>query len=408
MPLKWDQISTVLKILHEVQLGKEQKKMFSCGESFQELLSSEITKLFSTQISDRLDFLRLLARYQVNDLSFEPSASMQKGYIDKYKDLISSESHGLSIAMAKCLRADIPKAYTAHDLKKFINEVVTVSSVDAFNLNFEKDLFYYKINHGFWEKIRFVLCPIEDQVEQRSIPFKREKLSRTLFKTGFVHALHSLHQWNLSFPHKHILPGFSLGNGACSHSDILQSWGQSPRYYIWGANTIHSFNAWIRVMPSVSMPVSVAEGAFPKLTSMDHTLGDILLNAASNSDEILFIVPSFLDGIHLRGASIPTDQFLIHPFRVHEVWAPTIAILTKKIFSRLSESKRILIFVQAGSFSALIALFLAKIRIDCGDTKGKILLFDLGQVFNVFMEEKKGPWAKQGFGADSNIFHWPN
>tara|TARA_B100000674_G_scaffold338330_1_gene282790 strand:+ start:2770 stop:3930 length:1161 start_codon:yes stop_codon:yes gene_type:complete len=379
---------------------------------YSELIDEEIQHLLMGRGKHKSNFHQFINNSGLNRTNISDSTRHQILFLEPSLKFFVNRNSCFANTLKENLNQQVKIAHTFDDIKKLIVNTVISAPVELSANSFENDFFFFKVNHGFWERLCHVLSPeTDDLLEHRELSISKTRISQRFFDTGFALALHALYEWHFSMMQSSIefsnsiYSGFSLADGSELHQDCLISMSRRRRTYLYASNAIHGFNSWCLAMNNIDLPVSVCDGSFPKIKSMNNQLRSILLDAASVSDEILYLVPTTLKGIKLVGIDLPSEEILLSSREIHSCWAPTLSILMKYISERLILGKRILIFNQAASASALIALFIAKIKHNLFSDQGKILFFDLGQVYNASMEgEKIGPWANRNIEKGEKIF----
>lgn len=279
--------------------------------------------------------------------------------------------------------------------------------IDPFIPPDDGDLFYVKINHGFWEQIYWVFGgdydPTRMRVEDPS-HFRAHYAD-----SGFLEPLQDLIGRALSddgreirFADVHF--GVNLSGGMFDHATVLSSLTITPDNRVMVGSAI-GLTAYFHALCG-PRKIHFCEGSFAKHGVATGALRSCLQSFAAKSEKIIFVVPPHLRGIRLADAGIPQEVIFVSGTLVHESWAASLYVTTRHILEQLDKSDAIMVLTQSAVFSAVLGLFLKEAKNAFSLLSKRIYFFDLGQVLDIANPLDGGPWLKNNeVRGDLSLFH---
>lgn len=291
-------------------------------------------------------------------------------------------------------------------IRSFADARFDVAPMPDLRASGDHDIYYAKINHGFWEQMYAAIAP-PDPVKMR-IKNPAERRARYL-ASGFADALAAAmegaaHQEQGSIRFPGVQFAVSLASGSHDHADVLAGFdARSPveRQIVIGAAI--GIAAWFEAVFPRQRP-SFFDGSFPKRGLESGALRATLEWAASASQRIIFVVPPHLEGIRLTGTTTPQETFLVPATTIHEGWAACLHAVASHVLTRLAEDHSVLVITQSAVFSALLGLFLAQAKPRLLGTAHRLRYFDLGQVLDIAVPNAGGLWARHLAKGDLSLF----
>ena len=298
-------------------------------------------------------------------------------------------------------------AQTFHDC---VTDRLQIQSRTHFECDPDRDFWYFKINHGYWEQL-FRIFGTYDASKMRvpdAAPFRHAYVD-----SGFTFVLEALmlrlarvQARRVSFPDVYF--GFSLQAGSESHETLLEGFPSRPvmaqRIPLGAA--IGLFAVFGSVFGDCR--ITLEDGSFPKRAAMAGTLRETLLGFARHADRILFVVPPHLQGVTLTGVDTPQETLVLPGTRVHECWAAALWSVGREIFQRLETDERVMVITQSAVFAAMLGLFLRAAKHALGLEHRRIFFLDLGQVLDSAAPTRGGPWITRYEVGDPSLFCIPN
>ena len=292
-------------------------------------------------------------------------------------------------------------------LHRIVAERIAIERQDRFACDPDRDFWYFKINHGFWEQ----LYGIHGFVDPTKMRFTASVRYREAYvDSGFAAALESLilafardDGQTITFPGMHF--GMSLEAGNHDHETVLRRFSlPSPlrQAVVLGA-TIGLLGVFDTLFGERRL--RFADGSFPKRAAMEGTLRETLGAFARVADRVVFVVPPHLSGLALDGAAVPQECLLVPGGRVHACWAAALQAITGQILARLETDDRVLVITQSAVFAALLGLFLRAAKEAMALGGKQIFFFDLGQVLDSATPELGGIWITRHEVGDPSLFY---
>ena len=282
--------------------------------------------------------------------------------------------------------------------KEIVNEVSRTFAIEHLDLLSVFDATGFvsiKINHAYWEELTVL------GFEAAGIPcirgVHRDNLNT---RCRFDHLLIT----SLRKQQEHAAKqGFEPGSFATPHFSLGVSFGNgdhlTSHYLSIPIGPIHK-GAAIGCLGFMQQIFSaknyrLADGSAAKSLIWKQQCDEFFSRIVAHSDVVVFIVPSHLRGIHIRGWQGPKTTIVIPSLYVQVLWPSVIAVVAGKLAAIFSESRRVNILVQAGVMSATLGIMVDLMRNTYPDTQ--IRYFDLGQVLDVatYPTNPIGTWIGQ-------------
>lgn len=308
-----------------------------------------------------------------------------------------------ALASALARQAAAVEPGTLHHI---VAQRITIERQDRFACDPDRDFWYFKINHGFWEQ----LYGIHGVVDLTKMRFSTPARYREAYvDSGFAAALESLiltlardDGQTITFPGMHF--GMSLEAGNHDHELVLQrfSFQAPPLQAIALGTTIGLLSVFDTLFGERRL--RFADGSFPKRAAMEGTLRETLRAFARAADRVVFVVPPHLSGLTLDGVTVPQECLLVPGGRVHACWAAALLAITRHILTRLETDDRVLVITQSAVFAALLGLFLRVAKEATAPAGKQIFFFDLGQVLDSATPESGGVWITRHRVGDPSLF----
>lgn len=302
--------------------------------------------------------------------------------------------------------ASTARQVDATTLVPYVQSRLRVLPVPDLRTHGERDLFYIKINHGFWEQLYAIFGPPDPtrmRIEDPS-PFVRQYV-----QSAFVDALRaSLASIAAEMPHLSRARGvhlaISLGHGGAPHAHVLQRFESrdGSRQTIAMGAAIGLIGWWSSTFPQTELTFD--DGCLPKTAIFSGELAQLLDWASRSSDRILFAVPSHLMQVRLAASSVRQETVLIPSSGVHESWLPCLYETARHVLARVTTGERVLVLTQSAVFSALLGAFLAEAKRELLPTTGLLRFLDLGQVLDVATPSTGGRWVRTVSSPRENPF----
>jgi hypothetical protein len=259
----------------------------------------------------------------------------------------------------------------------FLSEKVEITSQKEFSPMAGCDLYYLKINHGYWEQLLALFCE-PSRVAMRI--FDPSSFRSQYISSGFTDALDLAIRRAVSddgsvirFPHVHF--GVSLSNGDFGHADVLADVPSNAflRQVVLGATI--GLTAYFDSLFG-QRRLSFCDGSFPKQGLKTGLLRECLHSFAAEADRVIFVIPPHLKGIRIAGTNVPHEHLFVSGSMVHESWIALLYFIVSQILQRVAVEERVLVITQSAVFSALLGLFLQSAK-DAVVPQGNIYFFDL-------------------------------
>lgn len=269
----------------------------------------------------------------------------------------------------------------------------------------DRDLIYFKINHGYWEQLRWLFAPSVEISRMR--PHNRDPYRVMYLDFGFADALYSLAHAMIAEGRTVHFDGvefaISLTNGADPHAHIVADYVTSPvlTQTIVSSVVVGAGGFFDALRPD--RVFQLRDGCFPKVGLASGALRETLAAFAAKADRIVFVVPPHLNGVQLDGAACPQETLVISGKRVHELWAATLYGVTRHILAAFDRADTVLVITQSAVFAAALGLYLKAAKDDLMASK-RLFFFDLGQVLDIANPNTGGVWVAKYGVSDPGLF----
>tara|TARA_B100000674_G_scaffold338330_1_gene282788 strand:+ start:311 stop:1438 length:1128 start_codon:yes stop_codon:yes gene_type:complete len=325
-----------------------------------------------------------------------------------------------SVVKKWCVSLD--ESFRSIHLSSFLEAATSLpihNKLSVFDIDFASDLIYFKLNHGFWELNSLFFSDIArsacDLVSRPFLQDYKVQVSNRFLKNGFLSVLSLLcsdicaSQALISDKkncQKKIYFGVSIWDGIFSHQVILDKLSlnterTSSNMINMAYNSTCAISSWLSMF---SHEIHFAEGCLPKKSMKDGSLNDFINQLDHDSVQTLAIVPNHLDGLVFKNNSnVEIKKIIISGDSVHSQWPSLIHACTILISNILESGKNCLVLVQAGSVSALLAIYLYSMLDTLDPVRGKLVFLDLGQAIDASHGSKRqGKWLSRPEYKDSN------
>lgn len=261
----------------------------------------------------------------------------------------------------------------------------------------DADFIQVKINHGFWEQLYVVLFDGYDaetmRVENKAgyAAFYLEHFFYDALRTA-MQDFGKVEDGTVSFPGVRF--GFSFASGDDPHADVMRAVAANDAIRALMASGAAIGCSLMLQDAFGCKKARFDDGCFPKVGLDNGDLEAALKLSASFADEILFVVPPHLSGITYAGAPAQKQKIqLVSGAVIHQAWMLHLHLCGERIYNELKSGRSLTIITQSAVFSALLGLFLKKMKDDL-NLSGRLHYFDLGQVLDTASPEAGGHWIK--------------
>ncbi len=248
-----------------------------------------------------------------------------------------------------------------------------------------------KIGHGWWELLaarclsrRGCQLPRPLSVPEFSDYGIDEMVSRVL-KNHF--------ETRMGFVHDDVTLGISFSSGDLTHALDLER----PLHPVVRGAVIGSIAYFRNSFPNRN-PYRIADGSAAKALFWDGELNAFCEGVRRWSEIIVFIVPSMLDRIALRGWTGETHRIALPGLRIYELWPSALAYCAGRLAPLIQSGKKVSIFMQCGGVAIPLGLMVHKMAQEY--LGALVKCYDFGQVLDIACYPQEpgcwiGPWSRK-------------